>query len=89
VLSASERVGEEAHGLALGASAYVQKPSDFTASFGGIQALVQHGLGAVGAPSQDRGAKEHLSDDSKSPGESYAHTRSLSCRQKKIRTAPG
>jgi hypothetical protein len=53
------RAVEEARCLVLGANAYVQKVLDFTVYFGSIQALVQYWLGAICAPSQGRGAREH------------------------------
>lgn len=59
VLSAHERAVEEARCLALGADAYVQKSSDFTAYFGSIQSMVRHWLGTVCTPSPGRGAREY------------------------------
>jgi CheY-like chemotaxis protein len=45
VLSAAERAVEERRCLELGATAYVQKSTDFTDYFGSVQAIVRHWLG--------------------------------------------
>jgi chemotaxis family two-component system response regulator Rcp1 len=50
VISGKERAREEPRCLQLGASAYVQKSTDFATYFGSIQALIRDWLGADCSP---------------------------------------
>jgi two-component system response regulator len=50
VLSGNERAREEARCRRLGATAYVQKSTDFATYFGSIQALIRDWLGANSSP---------------------------------------
>ena len=51
IISGSKRAEEEPHCLQLGATAYVEKSTDFATYFGGIQAVLRDWLRAEYSPS--------------------------------------